>query len=120
MPFSFAQIKPKAHLEGKVPRTKGAMTAPIADLDPAFSVFVFGDQDGGAAVCGSAWDARGERGADAGALGRMAEQPTWKDALPLCDQQTLDLIASFQHAVVGDLMRKTFAAAEAWARPACW
>jgi len=25
----------------------------------------------------------------------------------------LDLIASFQHAVVGDLMRKTFAAAEA-------
>jgi tRNA A37 threonylcarbamoyltransferase TsaD len=31
----------------------------------------------------------------------------------LCDQQTLDLIASFQHAVVGDLLRKTFAAAEA-------
>ena len=27
-------------------------------------------------------------------------------------QPTLDLIASFQHAVVGDLMKKTFAAAE--------
>jgi len=29
------------------------------------------------------------------------------------DAQTLDLIASFQHAVVGNLMRQTFAAAEA-------
>jgi N6-L-threonylcarbamoyladenine synthase len=31
----------------------------------------------------------------------------------LCDQQTLDLIASFQYAVVGNLLRQTFAAAEA-------
>ena len=31
----------------------------------------------------------------------------------MCPQGTLDLIASFQHAVVGDLLRKTFAAAEA-------
>ena len=30
----------------------------------------------------------------------------------LCDQQTLDLIASFQYAVVGNLRRQTFAAAE--------
>jgi N6-L-threonylcarbamoyladenine synthase len=34
------------------------------------------------------------------------------DALPLCDQPTLDLIASFQRAVVDDLRRKTFRAAE--------
>ena len=33
--------------------------------------------------------------------------------LKLCDQQTLDLIASFQYAVVGNLLRQTFAAAEA-------
>jgi N6-L-threonylcarbamoyladenine synthase len=33
------------------------------------------------------------------------------DALALCDQQTLDLLASFQRAVVDDLKRKTFAAA---------
>ena len=39
--------------------------------------------------------------------------PQTKDeALALCPQPTLDLIASFQHAVVGDLMKKTFAAAE--------
>lgn len=35
------------------------------------------------------------------------------DALALCDSQTLDLIASFQRAVIDDLLRKTFAAAEA-------
>ena len=38
--------------------------------------------------------------------------PTIDDVLPLCDRKTLDLIASFQAAVVGDLKRKTFQAAE--------
>jgi N6-L-threonylcarbamoyladenine synthase len=38
---------------------------------------------------------------------------TPKNATHLCDQQTLDLIASFQYAVVGNLQRQTFAAAEA-------
>jgi len=36
VPFAFAQIKTKAHLAGKAPRTKGARTAPIAELDPHF------------------------------------------------------------------------------------
>jgi N6-L-threonylcarbamoyladenine synthase len=38
---------------------------------------------------------------------------TPRNAAQLCDQQTLDLIASFQYAVVGNLQRQTFAAAEA-------
>jgi tRNA N6-adenosine threonylcarbamoyltransferase len=38
----------------------------------------------------------------------MAQRPD------LFDGQTLDLIASFQHAVVGNLMRQTFAAAESF------
>jgi N6-L-threonylcarbamoyladenine synthase len=38
--------------------------------------------------------------------------PTIPGALALCDPQTLDLIASFQRAVVDDLRRKTFRAAE--------
>jgi N6-L-threonylcarbamoyladenine synthase len=42
-----------------------------------------------------------------------AEHPQAADALALCDPETLDLIASFQHAVVGDLLRKTFRAVEA-------
>jgi N6-L-threonylcarbamoyladenine synthase len=33
-------------------------------------------------------------------------------AVALCDQQTLDLLASYQYAVVGNLLRQTFAAAE--------
>jgi N6-L-threonylcarbamoyladenine synthase len=38
---------------------------------------------------------------------------TPKNAADLCDLETLDLIASFQYAVVGNLQRQTFAAAEA-------
>jgi N6-L-threonylcarbamoyladenine synthase len=44
----------------------------------------------------------------------LANRPDAKaaDALALCDKETLDLIASFQRAVVDDLRRKTFRAAE--------
>jgi len=39
-------------------------------------------------------------------------KPTLEDYLANCDKQTLDLVASFQRAVVDDLVRKTLAAAE--------
>ena len=58
VPFAFAQIKTKAHLAGKAPRTKAAKTAPIAGPRSAFSVFVFRNQDGGVALRGAAWFAR--------------------------------------------------------------
>jgi N6-L-threonylcarbamoyladenine synthase len=51
-----------------------------------------------------------ERRREALAAIPMAEP---KDALALCDARTLGLIASFQRAVVEDLKRKTFQAAEA-------
>ncbi len=38
-------------------------------------------------------------------------KPRAEDVLPLCDQKTLDLVASFQRAVVRDLTGKTLAAA---------
>jgi N6-L-threonylcarbamoyladenine synthase len=38
-------------------------------------------------------------------------RPKAADVLPLCDDKTLDLIASFQRAVVDDLVAKTLAAA---------
>jgi N6-L-threonylcarbamoyladenine synthase len=41
-------------------------------------------------------------------------QPALADAAALCDGRTLDLIASFQGAVVGNLLRQAFAAAEAF------
>ena len=46
----------------------------------------------------------------------LATNPTLKpaEALHLLDPQTLDLIASFQYAVVGNLLKQTFAAAEAF------
>jgi N6-L-threonylcarbamoyladenine synthase len=44
------------------------------------------------------------------AFSRIAK-PKLEDYLANCDQQTLDLVASFQRAVVGDLVSKTLAAA---------
>jgi N6-L-threonylcarbamoyladenine synthase len=47
------------------------------------------------------------------ALAELAD-PKPSDAADLCDAETLDLIASFQYAVVGNLERQAFAAAEAF------
>lgn len=113
VPFSFAQIKPKVHLHGKAPRTKAARTAPIADLDPHFLFSFSGIKTAvlrHVELHGMREEARA-RTAPMLALGRPPQ--TREDALVLCTQPTLDLIASFQRAVVGDLMKKTFAAAEA-------
>jgi N6-L-threonylcarbamoyladenine synthase len=41
-------------------------------------------------------------------------KPTIDDYLAQCDKQTLNLVASFQHAVVEDLVGKTLAAARAY------
>jgi N6-L-threonylcarbamoyladenine synthase len=139
VPFAFSQIKTKLHLAGKPPRTKAALTAPIAELDPHFlfsfsgiktavlryvelhnlrpeaesrreALFSGPDAPGSPRPVGApgldfeTWESK-ERN-------RRRAQPTIEDALANTEQQTLDLIASFQHAVVGDLMKKTFAAAE--------
>jgi len=46
--------------------------------------------------------------------GKLELKPGSDEVAMLCDAQTLDLIASFQSAVVGNLLRQTFAAAEAF------
>jgi N6-L-threonylcarbamoyladenine synthase len=113
VPFSFAQIKTKAHLGGKAPRTKGAKTAPIAELDPHF-LFSFSGIKTAVLRYVELHGLREEAAARVPRMLMAGRHPkTKEEALELCPQQTLDLIASFQHAVVGDLMRKTFAAAEA-------
>jgi N6-L-threonylcarbamoyladenine synthase len=112
VPFSFAQIKPKVHLQGKAPRTKAARTAPIADLDPHF-LFSFSGIKTAVLRYVELHHMREEAQARIGPMLALGRPPqTREDALALCPQPTLDLIASFQHAVVGDLMKKTFAAAE--------
>jgi N6-L-threonylcarbamoyladenine synthase len=112
VPFSFAQIKPKIHLAGKAPRTKAAKTAPIARLDPHF-LFSFS----GIKTAVLRYVELNQMRAEARArVSRVIEHfrppQTREEALALCPQPTLDLIASFQRAVIGDLMKKTFAAAE--------
>jgi N6-L-threonylcarbamoyladenine synthase len=119
VPFSFSQIKQKVHLGGKPPRTKAAKTAPIADLDPRF-LFSFSGIKTAVLRYVELHNLRPEAQARAvrlfspqtpGAPG-LTPPKTKEEALALCPQPVLDLIASFQHAVVGDLMKKTFAAAE--------
>jgi N6-L-threonylcarbamoyladenine synthase len=114
VPFAFSQIKTKLHLAGKAPRTKAARTAPIADLDPHF-LFSFSGIKTAVLRYVELHNLRPEAESRREALFTAPDapaRPTVEDALAHCDQLTLDLIASFQHAVVGDLMKKTFAAAE--------
>lgn len=115
IPFSFSQIKTKAHLAGKPPRTKAAKTAPIANLDPHF-LFSFSGIKTAVLRYVELHNLRPEAESRREALFTGPDapaKPTIQDALAATDPQTLDLIASFQHAVVGDLLRKTFAAQEA-------
>ncbi len=113
--FAFSRIKTKIHLGGKPPRTKAAKTAPIADLDPHF-LFSFSGIKTAVLRYVELHGLREEAHARAARLfapGTAARPPQSKqEALELCSRQVLDLVASFQHAVVGDLMKKTFAAAE--------
>jgi N6-L-threonylcarbamoyladenine synthase len=136
VPFAFSQIKTKLHLAGKIPRTKAAKTAPIAALNPHFLFSFSGIKTAvlryvelnnlrAEAEARAARlfphrfghpepDAPGLAAEGSGTAKINAPKPptTREEALVLCPQQTLDLVASFQHAVVGDLMKKTFAAAE--------
>jgi N6-L-threonylcarbamoyladenine synthase len=115
VPFAFSQIKTKLHLAGKPPRTKAAKTAPIAGLDPHF-LFSFSGIKTAVLRYVELHNLRPEAEARREALFTGPDapvKPTLEAALDTFDPQTLDLIASFQHAVVGDLLKKTFAAQEA-------
>ena len=112
VPFAFSQIKTKLHLGGKPPRTKAAKTAPIANLDPHF-LFSFSGIKTAVLRYVELHNLRPEAEARREALFTGPDapaSPTIEAALATCDPQTLDLIASFQHSVIGDLVRKTFAA----------
>jgi N6-L-threonylcarbamoyladenine synthase len=102
VPFTFAQIKPKAPLTNKPQRPAQHAHQPR---------FLFSFSGIKTAVLRYV-----ETHAMAASIAARRQQftPSIKpaDAVALCDQQTLDLLASFQRAVVDDLKRKTFAAAE--------
>jgi hypothetical protein len=73
----------KLHLAGKVPRTKGAAPRPSPTSTRAFSVFVFGNQDGRAALRGAARSCAprspGARGTAFCLLGQGASPPQTKE-----------------------------------------
>jgi len=143
VPFAFSQIKTKLHLAGKPPRTKAAFTAPIAGLNRHFlfsfsgiksavlryvelhnlrpeaesrreALFTGPDAPGNSNRLGAPGPSHLGTG-DSTQANQTKLGPSVEDALAQCDPITLDLIASFQHAVVGDLLKKTFAAAESLA-----
>ena len=100
VPFSFAQIK------HKVNRKDAHLNDPARDYLFSFSGIKT------AVLRYTQIHNLGDRiEARRRALTQFAD-PTAADALPLCDPETLGLIASFQRVVVDDLRRKTFQAAD--------
>jgi N6-L-threonylcarbamoyladenine synthase len=101
VPFSFAQIKPKAHRGGERPSGAPYLFS-FSGIKTAVLRYV--ETHNMAASIAA-------RRQQLSATTKPAEALTLLNSRNL-DQQTLDLIASFQRAVVDDLKRKTFAAAE--------
>jgi len=103
VPFTFSQIKAKAHRRGD----------PNA-LDPAqMTYFSFSGIKTAVLRYVHVHEMEGSIEKRRAALAEIAT-PNPADALALCDRKTLDLIASFQRSVIDDLRRKTFRAAEAF------
>ncbi len=97
VPFGPIQVKPKAHRKA-APETPQFLFS-FSGLKTAVLRYV------------QTHPLRGGIDARRAALA-SAPGLTPAEVLPLCDAETLNLMASFQRAVVEDLVRKTFAAAE--------
>jgi N6-L-threonylcarbamoyladenine synthase len=107
VPFSFGQIKPRIYRDGPAPANK---KAPATAEGPHFDFSFSGIKT---AVLRYVETHHLHNSIEARRTALAADPSiTPKEAAKLCDQQTLDLIASFQYAVVGNLQRQTFAAAE--------
>jgi len=111
VPFRFAQIKPRPHRDGVSLPNKKAQSQPSG---PSFDFSFSGIKT---AVLRYVETNQMRESVEARRKA-LAAHPEWRpgseEAAALCDQKTLDLIASFQHAVVGNLMRQAFAGAESY------
>ncbi len=103
VPFAFTQIKPKAH-RGQEPKD-------WYESQAAHTLFSFSGIKTAVLRYVETHHLKASIEVRRTALAELPN-PRPVDALPLCDRETLDLIASFQHAVVENLKRRTFAAAE--------
>jgi N6-L-threonylcarbamoyladenine synthase len=100
VPFSFSQIKAKAHRHNDSSAKNQASDTLFSFSGIKTAILRYTQSHEMAAGIEARRSA-------------LAANPSAKaaDALDLCDQPTLDLIASFQRSVVDDLRRKTFRAA---------
>jgi N6-L-threonylcarbamoyladenine synthase len=105
--FTFSEIKSRVRRDGSMPANK---KAPPRTEGPHFDFSFSGIKT---AVLRYVETHHLRKSIEARRAALSADSSiTPKNAAHLCDQQTLDLIASFQYAVVGNLLRQTFAAAE--------
>jgi N6-L-threonylcarbamoyladenine synthase len=110
VPFSFAQVKAKAHLRNKFGKqSAGASRRNDSDADAILLSF-----SGIKTAVARHIELHGMAAAAEERRRVVAANPsiTPEQLLPLCNAQALDLAASFQHAVVEDLVRKTLRATE--------
>ena len=111
VPFQFNPIKGTPYRNGKpAPNKKAPVLKPGEPTGPRFD-FSFSGIKSAVLRYVQANGMREVAEARQQALATIPN-PRPEDALALMDTQTLDLIASFQHAVVGILIRQTLAAAE--------
>jgi N6-L-threonylcarbamoyladenine synthase len=109
VPFTFGEIKPRIYREGTAPANK---KAPPRTEGPHFDFSFSGIKT---AVLRYVETHHMRESIEARRAALSADPsltPKSEAVIKLLDQQTLDLIASFQYAVVGNLQRQTFAAAE--------
>jgi N6-L-threonylcarbamoyladenine synthase len=101
VPFRFAEVRPREARQRPVatPHGEPLVRFSFSGIKTAVARYVAA-HDFGAAVA-----AREE-------AVRSSDSPTLETMLSLCDAETLGLIASFQHAVVGNLVTRTLSAAQ--------
>jgi N6-L-threonylcarbamoyladenine synthase len=106
VPFTFNQIKPRATKQNQQPTTN--------NQQPHFDFSFSGIKT---AVLRHTQTHNMQAAIESRRAALSTSKPNQQginEALTHLDPQTLDLIASFQHSVVGNLLRQTFAAAEAY------
>jgi N6-L-threonylcarbamoyladenine synthase len=100
VPFRFGRIKPRGHCDG-TSEDEESFDFSFSGIKTAVLRYI---------------ETHGMREAVESRRRELTQHAGWgprsEEAAALCDSETLNLIASFQYAVVGNLLRQTFAAAE--------
>ncbi len=110
--FTFAQMKHRDRRETQGQSTRSSSAAPQTQAPSLGMTFDFSFSGIKTAVLRYV-ETHGMKEAIERRRAELAKiaKPTTEDYLRLCDRETLDLVASFQNAVIGDLVEKTLTAA---------